>query len=40
MKEDGSCYLGILRSVLSDLDNVGYKNYTVIRSTIPPGTSD
>ena len=40
MNKDGSCHLKILKSVLSDLSNINYKNYIVIRSTVPPGTSD
>lgn len=40
MKKDGSVYLGIIESVLQDLKNINFKNFIVIRSTIPPGTSD
>ena len=40
MNKDGSCYLNILESVVKDLDNINYKGLRVIRSTIPPGTSD
>tara|TARA_A100001015_G_scaffold303703_1_gene393784 strand:+ start:533 stop:1375 length:843 start_codon:yes stop_codon:yes gene_type:complete len=40
MKKDGSVYLGIIESVLQDLKNINFKNFIVIRSTVPPGTSD
>lgn len=40
MKRDGSCHLDILRSVLTDLDSIGYLGFKIIRSTIPVGTSD
>lgn len=40
MNKDGSCYLNILESVVQDLYNINYKGIRVIRSTIPPGTSD
>tara|TARA_Y100001973_G_C5170208_1_gene318590 strand:- start:477 stop:1358 length:882 start_codon:yes stop_codon:yes gene_type:complete len=45
MKEDGSCYLGILEEVLSDLNNIAalgeqYCNIFVVKSTIPPGSTE
>lgn len=42
MNKDGSCYLGILNSVLDDLNKFTNLDDTqiVIRSTVPPGTSD
>ena len=40
MQKDGSCYLGIINSVFNDLKNIGYKGLLVLRSTVPPGTSD
>tara|TARA_Y100000741_G_scaffold173852_1_gene131733 strand:- start:1312 stop:2154 length:843 start_codon:yes stop_codon:yes gene_type:complete len=40
MNKDGTPNIDIVKSVLSDLDEIGYKNYTVIRSTVPPGTCD
>ena len=41
MKEDGSCFLGIVESVVNDISkfvNLDEK-LVVIRSTVPPGTS-
>ena len=46
MNKDGSCYLGIVESVLEELnvlqhhDGIGYATKTVVvKSTIPPGTT-
>lgn len=40
MNKDGSCHLGIIESVLDDLHNINYSGHIVLRSTVPPGTSD
>lgn len=40
MTKDGSCHLDILKSVVDDLDSMGYSGYKIIRSTVPVGTSD
>jgi UDPglucose 6-dehydrogenase len=40
MSKDGSCYLGIIKSVLLDLEKISYKGFIVLRSTVPVGTSD
>jgi UDPglucose 6-dehydrogenase len=40
MNNDGSCFLGIIHSVLSDLNDLNYNGSIVLRSTVPPGTSD
>ena len=40
MSKDGSCHLGIVKSVLRDLETVGYDGFIVLRSTVPVGTSD
>jgi UDPglucose 6-dehydrogenase len=40
MSKDGSCHLGIVKSVLSDLQKINYENFIVLRSTVPVGTSD
>jgi UDPglucose 6-dehydrogenase len=40
MSKDGSCYLGIVESVLNDLDKISYDGFVVLRSTVPVGTSD
>ena len=39
MKKDGACYLGILEAVLTDLDNINRCKTIVIKSTIPPGST-
>ena len=42
MNIDGSCYLGIIENVVSELKkHINFnESYVVLRSTIPPGTSD
>jgi len=40
MDKDGSVYLKIIESVLNDLKEIDFKNFIVLRSTVPPGTSD
>ena len=40
MKDDGSCYLGILEEVISDLNYINRCKTIVIKSTIPPGTTE
>lgn len=40
MSKDGSCHLGIVKSVLLDLKNINYNGFIVLRSTVPVGTSD
>jgi UDPglucose 6-dehydrogenase len=40
MSKDGSCHLGIVKSVLYDLSKIEYKGFIVLRSTVPVGTSD
>ena len=40
MNNDGSCHLDIIKNVLSDLKEINYNGFTVIRCTVPPGTSD
>jgi nucleotide sugar dehydrogenase len=40
MSEDGSCCLNIIKSVLKDLSNIQYDGFIILRSTVPPGTSD
>ena len=40
MDKDGSCHLGIVKSVLNDLQNISYGGFIVLRSTVPVGTSD
>ena len=40
MKQDGSCHLGIITSVLADLKSISYDGFIVLRSTVPVGTSD
>jgi nucleotide sugar dehydrogenase len=40
MRLDGSCCIDIIQSVLKDLNNIKYNGFIVLRSTVPPGTSD
>lgn len=44
MRKDGSCYLGIVESVINELKTKNVvnepENFVVIRSTVLPGTSD
>jgi UDPglucose 6-dehydrogenase len=40
MSTDGSCHLGIVKSVLDDLVKIEYKGFIILRSTVPVGTSD
>lgn len=40
MNKDGSVYTCIVESVLNDLEKIKFSNFIVIRSTVPPGTSD
>ncbi len=42
MNSDGSCHIGILQSVVNNIKNICNldENLIVIRSTVPPGTSD
>ena len=41
MKKNGECYLGIVESVVNEINNkIKNPPFIVIRSTVPPGTSD
>lgn len=40
MNSDKSCDLSIVTAVVQELNELGYKGYKVIRSTVPVGTSD
>lgn len=40
MNKDGTPNIDIVKSVLNDLHGIGYENYIVVRSTVPPGTCD
>lgn len=40
MNKDSSCYLGIIESVINDLKSINFDGYVILRSTVPPGTSD
>lgn len=39
MDKKGECYLGILESVIHEINKLNYKGFKVIRSTVPVGTS-
>ena len=40
MRKDGSCDLSILEPVLLKINSYGLENIVVIKSTVPPGTTD
>jgi len=40
MRENGECYLGILEEVINDLNTTNRCKTIVIKSTIPPGTTE
>ena len=40
MNKDGTANIHIVKSVVKELEEIGYNNYTVVRSTVPPGTCD
>ena len=40
MNDDGSCYLNIVQNVINNLNNINYKNFIVLRSTVPVGVCD
>jgi UDPglucose 6-dehydrogenase len=39
-KEDGSCNVDIVESVLGDLSELNYRGISVIKSTVTPGTTE
>ena len=40
MQENGECFLGIVKTVMQQLEDSNYQGLKVLRSTVPPGTSD
>ena len=40
MDKDGSCHTGILEEAIAGISNLGEAKIVVIKSTIPPGTTD
>ena len=40
MSNDGSCYLKIVENMVSNIKDLKYKGFLVLRSTVPVGTSD
>ena len=40
MKKDGSCFIGIIEDVLSEIDVLKKNIIVVIKSTVPPGTTE
>ena len=40
MNNDGSCYLKIVENVINNLNNLNYKGFIILRSTVPVGTCD
>jgi UDPglucose 6-dehydrogenase len=39
MEKDGKCHLGIVETVLSDINEINLTSTIVVKSTIPPGTT-
>jgi len=40
MSEDGTCYTGIVEEAIEDINSYGKCKTAVIKSTVPPGTSE
>ena len=40
MQANGECCLGVVKTVVQELDASNYRGLKVLRSTVPPGTSD
>ncbi len=40
MRKDGSCDLSIVQGTIRDIDQQGLDNVAVIKSTVPPGTTE
>lgn len=40
IEETGECYIGIVERAIADLRNLNKENYIVIKSTIPPSTTE
>lgn len=40
MTEEGECYIGYIEEVVSEINDLKYKNTVVIKSTVTPGTTE
>ena len=40
MRKDGTCYTGIVEEVIREINETATDHIVVIKSTIPPGTTD
>ena len=40
MRKDGTCYTGIVEEVISEINETANGHIVVIKSTVPPGTTD
>jgi UDPglucose 6-dehydrogenase len=40
MEKDGKCHIGIVESVISDINTMSTKKILIVKSTIPPGTTE
>ena len=40
MRKDGTCYTGIVEEVIRDINETANDHIVVIKSTVPPGTTD
>ena len=40
MRQDGTCYTGIVEEVIREINETANEHIIVIKSTVPPGTTD
>ena len=40
MRKDGTCYTGIVEEVIREINETATDHIVVIKSTVPPGTTD
>lgn len=40
MKKNGECYIGITEKVINEINNTGAEKIIILKTTIPPGTTD
>lgn len=40
MRKDGSCDISIVENIVHEMDDIGYDNIVVIKSTVSPGTTE
>jgi UDPglucose 6-dehydrogenase len=40
MEKDGKCHIGIVENVISEINSISTKKILIVKSTIPPGTTE